>query len=101
VGKGGSNKFSFLLSFYVPVPYLWKYCLLQYLATCPKNDVISFSRKRFCALGVRVKFRVRVEVRGRVSGNTFKYVLGQTSIRPSVLDSLLLLYFVLYINGHK
>jgi len=35
--------------------------LPRYLDTCPKNDVISFSRKRFCALEVRVK----------VSENTF------------------------------
>jgi len=37
----------------------------RYLDTCPKNDVISFSRKRFCAVG-----RVRLGL----------YDLGQTSI---------------------
>jgi len=35
---------------------------------------------------VRVKIRVKVRVRVRVSGNTFKYVFGQTSIRTSILD---------------
>jgi len=29
-----------------------------------------------------------VEIRVGVSGNTFKYVFGQTSIRASVLDPL-------------
>jgi len=30
-------------------------------------------------------FWIRVEIKDRVSGNTFKYVFGQTSIRASVL----------------
>jgi len=34
----------------------------------------------------RVRFRIRVEVRDRVSRNTFKFVFGQTFIRASVLD---------------
>jgi len=50
--------------------------------TCPKNGGISFSRKGFCALGIVVKVKVRV----RVSGDTFKYVNGKTSIRANVLD---------------
>jgi len=43
----------------------------RYLDTFPKNDVISFSRKGFCALGLELGFRIRVEVRVKVSGNTF------------------------------
>jgi len=31
-------------------------------------------------------FRVRVRIRARVSGYTFKYVFSQTSIQASVLD---------------
>jgi len=75
--------------------------LTWYLDPCPKNDVISFSRRRLYALGLRLglglgfefglgrvtirdKVRVRVEV--RVSGNRFKYIFGQRSIRVSVLD---------------
>jgi len=42
----------------------------QYLDTSPKNDVILFSQKRFCALGLGLQ----------------KYVFGQTSIWASVLD---------------
>jgi len=44
----------------------------EQLDTCPKNDVISFSRKRFCALGLGV------------SGNTFsvKRPFGQVSYIP-------------------
>jgi len=34
----------------------------------------------------RVRVRVRIEIRVRVSGNTFKYVLGQMFIRASALD---------------
>jgi len=39
---------------------------------------------------VRVRIRVRVgaEVRVTVSGNTFKHVFGQASIRASVLDPI-------------
>jgi len=89
-------------------------CFVTYLAAghLSENDVISLSRKHFCALGlyrarvrakVRVKvrervrtrvrarvsfsFRVRVEAWVRVSGNTFKYVFGKTPIRTSVIDS--------------
>jgi len=40
---------------------------IRYLDTCPKNDVISFFRKCFCALGLGL----RTEVRIRISGNTF------------------------------
>jgi len=52
-----------------------------------KNDVVLFSQKRFCALGlelgeVSVRNKARVEV--RVSGISIKYVFGQTSIRASV-----------------
>jgi len=35
---------------------------------------------------VRVRVRVWVEVWASVSGNTFKYVFGQTSIQVSVVD---------------
>jgi len=35
---------------------------------------------------VKIRVRVRVKVRGRVDGNTFKYVFSPTSIQASVLD---------------
>jgi len=60
-----------------------------YLDTCPKK-MTSFCfvfPKRFLCFSVRVRIRVRDEVRVRVSGNTFKYVFDQTSIRLRVLDS--------------
>jgi len=46
-----------------------------------------FPEKVLCfRVKIRVWMRVRVEVRIRVSGNTFKYVFGKTSIRASVLQ---------------
>jgi len=67
------------------------------LDTCPKNDVISFFRKGDFALGFGLKLelglglrvRVRVEVRFRVSGNMFKYVFGQTSIRAAYYQNVM------------
>jgi len=78
------------------------------LDTCPKNDVISFSRKGFCAtgldlglgfdLGLGLELRLGLEL-SEISLNTinksvtaaqlhtFKYVFGQLSIRVSVLDA--------------
>jgi len=56
----------------------------RYLDTCPKTDVILIPKRLLC-FSVRVRIRVRVDV--RLSGNTFKYVFGQTSIWESVLDS--------------
>jgi len=34
-----------------------------YLDTCLKNDVISFSRKRFCALGLKLNFKLELGLR--------------------------------------
>jgi len=91
------------------------YRSFRYLDPCPKNNVISFSHKGFCAFRVRVRVRVwvrarvrvrvrvrarimvrvrvRVRVRARVevrvSVNMFKHVFGQTSIRASVIDPIL------------
>jgi len=63
--------------------------LKGYLDTCSKNDVISFSRKRFCALGLELELEVRVRVGVIVLGlelteirlNTFsvKRLFGQMS----------------------
>jgi len=67
-----------------------------YLDTCPKNDVISFFQKRFCALGLelglvlQLGFELRLGLGLRlglaeIRLNTF---FGQTSIRSSVLDPI-------------
>jgi len=47
----------------------------------------AFPEKVLCfRVRIRIKMRIRARVRVRVSGNTFKYVFGQLSIRTSVLD---------------
>jgi len=35
---------------------------IRYLNTCPKNDVISFFRKRFCALDLGLEFEVELRL---------------------------------------
>jgi len=59
--------------------------LRGYLDTCPKNDVILFSRKRFCALGLGFGLELWLGLGLRLESelpeirlNTF---FGQTSIR--------------------
>jgi len=52
--------------------------------TYPKYDVISFSRKGFCVLGLELELELGVKalgVRVRISGNTFsvKCPFGQVS----------------------
>jgi len=41
-----------------------------YLGTCPKNDVIPFSRKRFCALGLEGELELRLEL-AEIRSNSF------------------------------
>jgi len=52
------------------------------LDTCPKTDVISFSRKRFCALELGFGLGLRLGlVLAEILLNTFS-----VKCRPSVLD---------------
>jgi len=48
--------------------------ILWYLDICSKNDVISFSRKRLCALGLRLRFELGIGLRlelAEIRLNTF------------------------------
>jgi len=57
------------------------------MKSCHYPEKVLYLRIRV-RVRIRINVSVTVEVRTRISGNTFNYVFGQTSIRARVLDPL-------------
>jgi len=55
--------------------------------TCPKNDVILFFRKGFCAFGLGLELGIGLRL-GLELREIRLYVFGQMSIRASILDHI-------------
>jgi len=60
--------------------------LKRYLDTCPKNDVISFSRKDFCALGLGLGLELELgyELRLKLGSQLTEIRLNTFSVKRAL-----------------